>query len=287
MASFVLDFVGSFVLAVLGFLALIKIIKSARARKQVWDAFKEFEDESELDRREGLSISYGVPDIVGYIDDRKVYIHPVRSKKGKKPRPAKTIYAIESNIDVNKNVIISSPETTEQNPDLAELEVPTLKRYGLKVNTERYDNHKAVEHMVSKDVATMINRLFVKHGDDFRALILEPGIVMFSTFKIDIDTEQMKEKLYDTIKLVESMEDNLPESEESIQNERLEELEKTSKTVYADMVIMTLVIAASIYIIYDSLKGMSFLFVNLGMILSLLAGARLTSIVYTRGWLKS
>lgn len=287
MASFVLDFVGSFVLAVLGFLALIKIIKSARARKQVWDAFKDFEENSELKRREGLSVSYGMPDIVGNVDDRKVYIHPVRSKKGKKPMPAKTIYAVESDIDVNKNVIISSPETTEQDPDLAKLEIPKLKRYGLKVHTERYDNQKAVEQMVSKDVANKINRLVVKHGDDFRALILEPGIVMFSTFKIDIDPEQMKEKLREIIKLVESMEDRHPESEESIQNERLEEVEKTSKTVYADMVIMTLVIAASIYIIYDSLKGMSFIFMNLGMVLSFLAGARLISIVYTRGWLES
>jgi len=287
MASFVIDLVGSFVLAVLGFLALIKVIRSARARKQVWDAFKDHDEHSALERREGLSVSYGMPDLVGEIEERMVYIHPVRAKKGKHPRPAKTIYAVESGIDVNENLIISSPETTDQDVNLAELDVPKLERYGLKVDTERYDNQEMMNKLVTDEVANKINRMVVKNKNDFRALILEPGIVMFSTFKIDVDREQMKEKMDDLVKLVESMEKNCSGLDHGLTNKRLEELNKVSRTVYADILVMVGVIAASIYIILDSLKGMSFIFLNLGIVLSLLAGTRLASIVYTRGWLES
>lgn len=286
MASFVLEIAGSLLIAVLGFLALIKIFRSAKARKQVWDAFKDVEENSELERREGLSTSYGMPDLVGEIEGRKVYIHPVRSRRGKGARPSKTIYAVESGIDLDENIIISSPETTEQDENLASLDVPKLERYGLKVDTERHDNQEVVDNLITKDVANKINRIVVKNGDDFRALILEPGIVMFSTFNIEIDREKMKENLEDTVKLVESMEKDYPDLEEDLKNERIIELKNVSRTVYLDMAIMLGVVGASSYVLYTSLIDFSFLFMNFGIMLFLLGTSRLGSIVYTRGWLK-
>ncbi|MFO7991548.1 MAG: hypothetical protein R6U61_04535 [Thermoplasmata archaeon] len=284
MASPVLEIIGGIVLSVLALLAFIKILFSARARKQVWDAFEGTEENSGLERREGLGISYGMPDLVGNIDGRKVYIHPVRGKKGKRARLSKTVYAVESQIDLGGDIVISSPETIEDDENLEGLDVPRLKKYGLAVSSESIESREAVKRLITKDAANKIHRLKVKNGEDFGGLILEPGIMMFSKFNIDVDEVKMRETLQEMVRLISSMEDDRPDLNEDIKNKRLKEVEKVSKTVHADIAIMFGIAALSVYFIYDH---PSLLFLNLGVVLLGLSVSRVFSIVYTRGWLES
>ncbi len=285
MVSFILEMAGSFAVAVGGFLALMKIIVSMRARKEVWDIFKKMEERGDFQRREGTKTGYGMPDLVGKTAGREIYVHPVRSMGGKKPRPSKTVYAVESKLNIDEDIIIFSPDTSEMDEKLPILDAPRLEKYGYNVASERHKNQGIVDKLLNKEVANRVNRLIVKNGDRFRAVIIESGLVMFSTFKIENRSEKMKENIDGLVELVELMEDNYTDLEDEQDNERLKVVRKKSNFVYVDLALMGAVSALAIYIIYYHMIDLSFFFVNLGVVLFMISALRAYSISHTRGWL--
>ncbi|MFO7793213.1 MAG: hypothetical protein R6W73_09610 [Candidatus Saliniplasma sp.] len=282
--SAILEIVGVLVVAILGFLGLMKIVYSMRARKEIWKFYKKVSTKLGIAIKEGHGGNYGMPDLYGKIKDREVYVHPVR---GKKKAPPKTVYAAEVDIKTDEKVIISSPETSEIDEDLPKLEILQLKRYDLDVFPESQRDHPLVKKLITKKVASRLNSLLKKNGDSFRALIIESGLVMFSTYGIETDENQFKNNIREVGKLASLFEENLDEKFEIVRNERLEAIEKKSKLVFIEFGFMSFLIILGLYLVYTSIFDLSFFFINLGIVVFMISGARLVSILNTRGWLRS
>ncbi|MFW5898349.1 MAG: hypothetical protein ACOCT7_00680 [Candidatus Saliniplasma sp.] len=282
--SAILEILGVLVIAVLGFLGLMKIVYSMRARKDIWIFYKKLSKKLGLELREGHGGNYGMPDLYGKINDRKVYVHPVR---GKKKAPPKTVYAAEIDLKLDEKVIISSPETSEVEEDLPKVEIPQLERYDLEAFTESQRDRSSVKKLITKKAASKLNGLLKKNGDMFRALIIESGLVMFSTYGIDMDEQKLKYNLGEVEKLAIIFEESEEEGPRKVKNERLEAIEKKSRLVYMEFGFMSLLTVLGLYLVYTSIFGLSFFFINMGIVLFMIAGARMVSILNTRGWLRS
>ena len=282
--SAILEIFGVLVVAILGFLGLMKIVYSMRARKDIWKFYKEVSKKLDIAIKEGHGGNYGMPDLYGKIKDRKVYVHPVR---GKKKAPPKTVYASEVALKSDEKIIITSPETSEIEEELPTLEVPQLKKYDLEVVVESQGDASLVKQIMTKKTASKLNALLKKNGDKFRALMIESGLVMLSTYGIEMDQKQLKYNISETAKLADLFEENLDKKFEKIRNERLEAIEKESKLVYMEFGFMSFLIILGLYLIYTSILDLSFFFINLGIVVFMVAGARWISILNTRGWLRS
>lgn len=287
--SFILELIGSFIVIILGFLGLIRILWGRKEKKKIWGSYRDLSDDAELELREGSGMSYSLPDLYGEMEGRKVYVHPGKGNKKKRP---KTTYAVETKIPMDGSIIISSPETSEVEEGHPSIDVPNIEKYDLAVNTESIENESIVKNLLSKKVSSKINHLASANKDDFRGLVLEPGLAMFSNFGIKRDIEKIKDTIGDVVELVDEMEKSSSEIKDSLQNERLRKFSEKSKTVYLELSIMSAVLAFSIYLTYTSLMDMlnpsadfSIFFLNLGIVTMLISGSRLFSLASLRDWL--
>ncbi len=282
--SAILEIFGVLVVAILGFLGLMKIVYSMRAGRKIWDFYKEQAKELGLDLREGHGGNYGMPDLYGEKDDRRMYVHPV---KGKKKKPPKTVYAVETGIKLDEKVIITSPETSEIEEDLPTLDLSYLKKYDLDVAIESQMDKSLAKSLISKKVAGELNKLLQKNSDSFRGLIFESGLVMFTTYGIDLDKVLLNQNLDAMVKIVGHMENNVEKDLQSLRNERLEAIEKKSRLVYMEFGFMSIIFILGLYLAYTSVYALSFFYINLGIVVAMISGARVFSILNTRGWLRN
>ncbi|MGM0405835.1 MAG: hypothetical protein ACQEQM_06820 [Thermoplasmatota archaeon] len=282
--SAILEIFGVLVVAILGFLGLMKIVYSMRARKDIWKFYKRMSKKLDITIKEGHGGNYGMPDLYGEINDRKVYVHPVR---GKKKAPPKTVYASEIALRSDEKIIITSPETSEIEEELPKLDIPQFKRYDLEVVVESQNDESVAKKILTKKTASKLNALLKKNGDKFRALIIESGLVMLSTYGIEMDQKQLNYNISETAKLADLFEENIDKKSENIRNERFEAIEKESKLVYMEFGLMSFLLILGLYLVYTSILDLSFFFINLGIVVVMISGARFVSILNTRGWLRS
>lgn len=281
MEHFWLQMIGTGIISILGGLGLMKVFISGKSRNEVWSLYEELSDEMELQRSEGSTANYGLPDLSGEKEGRKIYIHPVR---GKKKQPPKTIYGVEHDFTVEGDIIVTSPETSSLEKELPELDIPSLKKYDYQVVTENHKNEDMANKIFSRKAASKLNRMISRAGDDFRALIIESGLVMFSTYGIKDDGEQIKERSSDLIDLVEEMEESSGIEGGTPSNERIEKIAEKSRTVYLEVGMMGALLAVSAYLFINVMSNFSIFFLSLAIIMALIAGTRLGSIMWTRGW---
>lgn len=281
MASLILEIFISLVITVIGFVIILKIYFSGKFGKKIWDLYGEVAQECPLSRQEGRLGNYGLPDLFGEVKGRRVYVHPSKKRRGKGERPAKTIIAVENTLDISQDLIVSNPETSDISGELPRLEITALERFDYRVNTPEGDGEKAYE-IFTDEVAKELNRMIVKNGESFRALILEPGAAMFSTYGMDMDKERMMDNLHRLIDLVDLMEETGPVLEEGMISERFETISKKNSLLKIEMSILVILLGTAVYLIYDSILSRSYLFSNVGVILLLITSVRL----YTNGWIR-
>lgn len=252
--------------AVLGFIIIIRTLLTNKYQKELWSTFSNVARKFRLNVRNSSTIKSNYPDIYGKIDDRKVYLHPAKKKRGFKSRPAKTVIGLELGARIEESIIITKSSTETKKDDLLELDVDKLKKYKLKVKSESKLNENILSEMIDNSVARKLNNLIEESGDNFRALIIESGLLMFSTYGFQGSEDTINEYIQDLYEITVEMEENLGEIED-IYNERFAQLEERNYAIYFKYIIEISLALVGIILIISSFEGMYFVLLNIGIVI--------------------
>ncbi len=268
--AFIFEVIIILLSAIMGFLIIMRIWLSYRYQKELWSIFSKVARKFGLKVRHSSTITSNYPDIYGTIDERKVYLHPAKRKRFIKSRPAKTVIGLEHGIRVEDNIIITRPSTKTKEEDLLDLEVDKLTKYKLKIKSGSKLNEDLLKDMVDNTVARKINEMIEQSGDNFRAMIIEPGLLMFSTFGFEQDEDVIDDYIEGMYDIAVKMEDNLGEIED-VFSERFAQLDERNFALPLKYVIDITLALVGIYMILRSLESMSFIYINIGLVILAIA----------------
>ncbi|MFW6196680.1 MAG: hypothetical protein ACOC5D_05015 [Thermoplasmatota archaeon] len=252
--------------AVLGFILIIRTLLSNRYQKELWSTFSNVARKFGLNVRNSSTIKSNYPDIYGKIDDRKVYLHPAKKKMGFKPRSAKTVIGLELGARIEESIIITKSSTETKKDDLLELDIDKLEKYKLKVKSESKLNENILKEMIDNSVARKLNNLVKESGDNFRALIIESGLLMFSTYGFQGSEDTINEYIQDLYEITVEMEENLGEIED-IYNDRFAQLEERNYAISFKYIIEISLALVGMILIISSFEGMYFVLLNIGIVI--------------------
>lgn len=249
---------------------VIRKISYYRVGKKIWKAYREIAENSDLNLTSSIALLSNWPNLFGSKKDRKLYVHP---DKGSRKVEGKTVFGAQTDIDTEGDIIIveagdPGPEDTE------ELRIPVLNNFNYDIYSNGHMNKSEVEKLFSKSIVGKIDDLVDKNREDFRALILEPGLMMFSTFKITIDKDKAMENISLLSEIAEHMEDNIASDSDKLnldfENSRLARLSKGSKadTIKTGAVIVAFAVSA--FFIYRVVQDFSFIQLNIGVAAALM-----------------
>ena len=264
--SFIFEVIIILMSAIFGFLLIMRIWLSYRYQKDLWAIFSKVADKFGLKVIHSSTITSNYPDIYGTIDERKVYLHPAKRKRFIKSKPAKTVIGVEHGIRVEDNIIITRPSTKTKEEDLVDLEVDKLTKYKLKIKSGSKLNEDLLNDMVDNTVARKINNIIEESGDNFRAMIIEPGLLMFSTFGFEQDEDLIDEYIQEMYEIALKMEDNIGEVED-VFSERFAQLDERNFALPLKYIIDITLALLGVYMILSSLDSMSFIYINVGIVI--------------------
>ncbi len=271
-----LEILGSLVVIVIGLFYLIRIIYDHKLGKKIWDVYDQVSEEKNLSVKKSLNLISDWPNIFGRIDDRRVYVHPDR---GGRKDTAKTIIAVENKLDLFGGIIINTPDVG-QPKDTQELEVKNISKYKLDIYSREDVDEERINDLISSDASRKINDLIESNRDDFRALIIEPGISMFSTFKIEMDSEKISKNLDELLEIVEFLEASKDHLSEEVESLRMTHLSEGAKHSHVKALLPILFLGIGSYLIYRLMHGFSFFFMITGTVLVLLGVTKLYLFIY-------
>lgn len=276
--SFIFELIIVLVSAILGFVIIMRTWLSYRYQKELWSVFNKVAEKFGLDVKHSSTITSNYPDIYGTIDDRKIYMHPAKRKRGRKSRPAKTVFGVEHGIRVEEAIIVTRPSTKTKKEELLDLEVDKLTKYKLKIKSDSKLNENLLNDMVDNTVARKINKIIEESGDNFRALIIEPGLLMFSTFGFQQEEDVINEYIEELYEIAYKMEENLGEVED-VHNERFGQLDERNYALPLKFIIDITLALVGIYMILSSLSDMSFIYINIGVVILSVAAVMLFTLI--------
>jgi len=265
-----LEIVGSFVVIFIGFLYLMKKVVDHKVGRDIWALYSDVSKLTSLKTRKSLNIFSDWPDLQGKIGKRTVYVHPNKGSK-RKNRPSKTVFGVESDIELEGDVIVI-PSSTALEPDAYEyeFEVTNLKKRKFLVYGQSRLDEEKLEQIFTKEVTGKINQLVKKNRAEFRAIILEPGLLMFSLYALEFEKEELVENLKKLSEIVKTMEEDLGEDylNENFVNLRIEKLGEKSRTTLVKTVGSFILLGISIYLFYHMIQDFSLFLLNAGVFAS-------------------
>lgn len=267
---------------VFGLLSLLKIYSTGRDRKEVWSVFHQVAKDMDLEIKDGPPTGYGYPDLYGTVQGREVYVHPV---EGKGKNHGSTVYGVRNKIDFKGDIIVTSPETTIIEDEVSVLDVPSLSKKGLEIRSDIRSNQGLARKLFNDKTVRKLKRMIDEEGDDFRALIIEPGVCMFSTHEVPKDTSVIEERIVDTVELVDRLEGNSPSIKAKVSSERFDRIATKYHASLFDLAMMIGVFLLGFYLLLSIPMGFSWIFLNLGAMLVLVSLTRISILITTRNWL--
>ncbi len=266
-----LEILGSLIIIVLGIVYLIRIIYDHRLGKKIWNIYNEISENKNLEVKKSLNLLSDWPNIYGEINGKRVYVHPDR---GGRKNPAKTIFSVENKIELPSDLIISKSEAN-QPKDTKELEVQNLKKYNLDIYSKREIDKEQVKDLFSNEVVKKINKLIERNEEDFRAVILQSGLAMFSTFKINLDEENILNNIEKFSDIVTDMEENTSKINEHLKSPRMIKISEGTKSSYIKGLIPLLLFIVTGYILYQAMQDFSLLFLNAAIVIGVVGMVKL------------
>jgi|GEM_PF-4615357 len=263
---------------VLGLFTLKRIYTSGKKQKRIWRIFKEASEELGLEVKDGPVTDYGYPKLFGRYKGRLVYVHPTERKKQQS-----TVYAVQNALTFDGDVVITSPETTTLKNDINKLSVPSIQEKGLEIRSDERSNQVLANDIFSRGAVDRLKDLINKQAENFRAFILESGVCMFSKYKLPDDIDEIEETLEDVIKLADEIETNSDTFE--VVNPRFKRISKKSRAVVFDIGMMIVSLMIGIVLILSSPLFFSWISINLGAMMILLSGVRISFILHAREWI--
>ncbi len=266
-----LEILGSLIIIVAGILYLLRITYDFRLGKKIRDVYNLVAKNKDLEVKKSLNLLSDWPNIYGEINEKRIYVHPDR---GGRKSPSKTIFAVENNIELPTDLIINKSEVS-QPKDTEELEVQNIKKYSLDLYSKREIDEEQVNDIFSSEVAKKINKLIERNEEDFRAMIFESGLAMFSTFKINLDKDNISDNIEEFSDIVTDMEENTSKINEHLKSPRMMKISEGTKTSYVKGLIPLLLFVITGYLLYQILNDFSFLFLNLTVVIALVGIVKL------------
>ncbi len=266
-----LEILGSAIIIFLGIVYLIRIIYNHRLGKKIWNIFKKISKNKNLEVKKSLNLLSDWPNLYGEINGKRVYVHPDR---GGRKRNSKTIFAVENKLDLSSDLIINKSEV-EEPKDTSELEIQTINKYNLNIYSSEEIDSDRVDNLFSRDISRRINKLIERNEEDFRAIIFESGLAMFSTFKINLDGEDISDNIEEFSDIVSDMEENTSKINEHLKSPRVMKISEGTRSEYIKGVIPLLLFVVSGYLLFQTMQDFSFFFLNAAIISGLLGMLKL------------
>ncbi len=257
-----LDIIVSFIITIVVFFYILKKGTSYRTSKNIWKMYSEIAEGSDLEIKDSLRLVSTWPNLFGNIGGKRAYIHPDKGK-GKK-KPPKTVYAVESNVDIEDDVIITTSESNAPEESYT-LDVPSLNNYQYEVYSMSKLDEEKMDDIFSKGVSRKINDLIENNEEDFRGLILEPGLAMFSTFNVSIEGENSIDNLEKLSSIVEDIEENAADLNENLISKRLSQISQGTKSTAIKSAVMVLLIGLGGFLMYITYMNFSLIFLNIAL----------------------
>lgn len=266
MSASMLEIIGSLVVIIGGILYTVRLVNAYRAGSEIWKTYNEISERMGLKTKRSLNLLSDWPNLFGEIGDKRMYVHPDR---GKGKHPSKTIFAVESNIDLSTELIIGLsdtdvPEGTKQ------LDIKSINKYNYNIYAKDEIEDDRVKKLFSGKAVRKIKDLIERNKENFRAVIFEPGLVMFSTFEIGLDEQNMSENIEDLCDIVDTIEENDPESNDHLENPRMMQLSKGSRSGVFKALFPLLLFGVAGYLLYQVMQDFSLFFLNTAVILTLI-----------------
>ncbi len=272
-----LEIIGVFAVIILGILYMIRIIYNYRIGKDIWRTYKKVAESKGLEVKKSLNLLSNWPNLFGILGGKRTYIHPDR---GGRKNPAKTIFAVENKIELPSDLIINTPDISKPR-DSHELKVEEINKQGLDIYSSRKINEGEIDDLFTKDIVERIDDLIKNNQEDFRALILESGLAMFSKFKIDLDEDSLSENIEKFSDIVADMEQNTGLFNEHLDSPRMSKISEGTKMGQVKFLFPILLLGFSGYLLYNTLQTFSFLSLNAGIIIGAVGMIKLYVTLYT------
>ncbi len=268
-----------FFTTMLGFFALKSIFFSWRRKKGHWRAFRKTARRLSLEVKGGPLPDYDMPNLYGDFRGRKVYVHPAKRKEQNS-----TVYGVSNAIKLEGDMVVTSPKTTILETYMDTLKVRSLGKEGLKIMSPVKENQKLAGVIFTDKAVEKLKELVDMKGDLFRALIMENGICMFSTYRIPEDEEEIESTLELLADMTECLESEV--EGESISNIRFQKVSRGSRMVTVELVLMGVFTLTGILALFTVPVAFSWIALNMGIMLILVSALRIFTIAETRGWLR-
>lgn len=261
-----------------GIIVLVSNTRSWRNKRGYWINFRSAAAVLGLQVKEGPITDYGLPNLYGELDEREVYVHPTIRKKKRT-----TVFAVECNIPITEDILVLSPRTTRLETDVPQIKVPAVEDLGMEIRSVSEYNKKIADRLFSEKSSSMMANLVDMAGDDFRALIFEPGICMFSTFHIHSDKNDIISTLEYLVELVKELESHTDIKE--MDNDRFRNLDSKSHALRIELSMMALFLITGIITMIFTFMDHSSVAFSLGVVLITIPTVRIYFLAETRGWI--
>jgi len=274
----------------LGGLVIYQALGRKKEGSKLWKIYNEVSRELGLIEKEESTMGYGLPDIVGKIKGRRVFIHPIVGKGA--GGLAKTAFAVEHKIRLDKKVMISS---TQISPLLlGKLRYPinmnNLSGYSPNylVTSQAKTNQNIMNKLFTTNISNSFNSMASRDPKKFLSLILESGIAIFYTLGWEEEKELLKNTLLTLVELVEQMEKNAPILDPNIDNRLFKYTTKKtySKTIDVAMsifiTILGIIILGIIIITFSDIQS-AVLLLNIGIVVILMGATRVYAATKMKG----
>ncbi len=273
-----LEIFGSLLVIIGGIFYTIRLVNGYKLGKMIWNTYNKISEKTGLKTKGSLNLLSNWPNLFGRIDDKRVYVHP---DKGKRKYPSKTIFAVENKIDISTDLIIGISDT-DFPEETHELDINNINKYNYSIYAKGEIDEDVVKKIFSGEVGRKIKNLVERNEENFRAIILEPGLAMLSTFEIDLDEEKASENIEALYDIVYEIERNAPKLNEHLENPRIIQLSKGSRSGLFKALIPLVLFGISGYLINQVMQDFSLIFLNAAVILILVGILKLFVSFYNK-----
>lgn len=266
-----LEILGFFILIVVGIIYLTRIIYNYKIGKKIWKVYTEIAEEIDLEVKKSLNVLSSWPNLFGELRGKRTYVHPDR---GSRKSPAKTIFAVENKMELPSDLIINKSDV-DQPKDSHELGIQSINEHDLNIYTNAKIDEDEVDDLFTGEVGDKINELIQNNPEDFRAVIFESGLAMFSKFKIDLDKDSVSNDIDEFTEIVKDMEKSTSLLNEDLDSPRMRKISKGTKSTHIKAIIPLIFFGISGYLIYRTAQNFSLLFLTAAAVLATIGGAKL------------
>lgn len=276
------DFLILGIIWFMGGLVTLQALYRKKGGENLWAVYNEVAKELSLSMKEETTIGYGLPDIFGNIENKRIFIHPIVGKG--MGGVAKTAFAVEHGMKINGRIMIihSGASKLRVGRYKHTLELPYHPTFSNDyiITSQSKNNQEIVNRIFSSDVCDDFRKINSKFPKSFFGLIMESGIALYYTFGWETEKEQLKNTILSLYQLVKKMESKADYLNPNINNRLFKYTTKKGMSKQVDVALSGILVGLGILVVI--LGGLdvknlwnTFMIGNLGAVIILMGTTRI------------